>query len=124
VPRVVRDHVAVDVALAARLDGVPLERAALRAARAGRVPQRLAGGAALDDQAVLAGRLEPERVVVVDRGPRPQRPLLLGGLLGGLLGLSGGLEAEQPPPLRRDDLAASVPVGPDGGDEATRAERR
>src|SRR5690606_6383938 len=125
---VVRDHVAVDVALAARLDGVPLERAALRAARAGRVPQRLAGGAALDDQAVLAGRLEPERVVVVDRGPRPQRPLLpaglLGGLSGGLLGLSGGLEAEQPPPLRRDDLAAGVPVGPDGGDEATRAERR
>src|SRR4029453_12936811 len=65
--RVVVDDEAVDGPLAAGLDRLPLQRAALGAHRSGRVPQRPAGRAALDEERALPGAIEEEGVVQVDR---------------------------------------------------------
>ena len=70
---VVHHDVGVQGAAAARVDGVPLERAAVGAGRQRRVAQGAARGAVLDQQLVGAGALEPERVVLGQRRLRARR---------------------------------------------------
>src|SRR5262249_60923928 len=100
-------HEAVDGAAPGGVDDVPLVRPTLGAHRAGRVPQRAALRAALDEEPVLPRALEPERIVLGQRGPRPQRPpflLLFRSFAAG--GSTGArLELEDAEPHGRDELA-------------------
>ncbi len=81
--RVVVDHEAVDGAPAAGLDGVPLVATGTRAHRPGRVAQRPAGRAALDQQLPVLGPLEEELVVAGSSTGRGR------GILGRGLGSRG-----------------------------------
>ena len=68
---IVVDDEAVHDASTAGFDGVPIRRAAGTAHRFGRVPERAAGGASLDQQLVLLAGVKPPGVVEREGGARP-----------------------------------------------------